>query len=129
MPKKRRRPKRPTALRRRLGRNCTATRSDGSTARLYVMEAEKAFGKRLPDSAAVHHFTAVQLVVCESTAYHMLLHRRDRANRSCGHPDWLRCWICHKYDDPENLSVRPNGYSAHHRSCFNARDRANRRAA
>lgn len=57
----------------------------------HVLVAEKALGRFLPDGAVVHHVNKVRndnrnenLVICESNAYHQLLHgrmdRREKAN-------------------------------------------------
>lgn len=87
--------------------------------------AEKALGKYLPDKAMVHHINEIRdddrpenLVVCEDSAYHMLLHRRQRALKACGHANWLKCYYCKKYDDPKNLIIKKNG-SGIHRECQN----------
>lgn len=45
----------------------------------HVLLAEKALGKALPLKAVVHHHTPEQLVICQNQAYHLLLHRRQRA--------------------------------------------------
>ncbi len=45
------------------------------------------------------------LVICPSRAYHMLLHKRARALKACGHADWLNCCYCGKHDKPENLKI------------------------
>lgn len=51
----------------------------------HTLIAEKALGKRLPETAKVHHFdldpannAPGNLVVCPDQAYHLLLHRRQR---------------------------------------------------
>ena len=97
--------------------------------RLHVVIAEEALGKPLPKGAAVHHFTPVQLVVCQSNGYHHLLHRRERAFRACGNPTWRRCWVCDRYDAPDKLFISKNEYNVYHRSCYNEYEREKRRAA
>jgi hypothetical protein len=86
----------------------------------YVREnifiAEKAFGKPLPKGVIVHHHTDTQLVICESQAYHLLLHRRMKALRTCGHANWRKCEICRKYDNPNNLCS--NGNHIYHKQCM-----------
>ena len=87
-----------------------------------VLIAESVLGNYLPPGAEVHHGNRVRndnrpknLVVCQDRAYHMLLHRRQRALAACGHANWRVCGYCLKYDAPENLYIR--GPVAHHREC------------
>lgn len=75
-------------------------------------KATKALGKSLPRKSIVHHFDGTKnndkngnLVLCQDQAYHLLLHIRERAYRDCGNPNFLKCRICKKYDDPENLTI------------------------
>src|SRR6185369_7455773 len=49
--------------------------------------AERAIGHKLKSSQPVHHHTRIQLVVCESTDYHWLLHRRSRTVYAGGNPN------------------------------------------
>jgi hypothetical protein len=97
----------------------------------HVLVAERALGKQLPQQAVVHHRNGDRsdnvpdnLVICEDQAYHLLLHRRLRAYRACGHADWLKCVYCKKWDTPGNLYVRFQKYensnrgpNARHRAC------------
>ena len=79
----------------------------------HVLVAERALGRRLPRKACVHHVDENRmnnqpqnLVVCPSVGYHKLLHTRADALRA-GHPaDWRKCWVCGKYDAPENLYIK-----------------------
>lgn len=91
----------------------------------YVSEAvlvcEKALGKALPLQAIPHHVNHIKtdnlnknLVICQDTAYHFMLHRRERAYKSCGHAHWRKCWVCQQYDDPKNLHI---GSKAYHSKC------------
>jgi len=77
----------------------------------HILVAEKALGKRLPTGAVVHHVdenksnnVPANLVVCPDEAYHRLIHRRMDALDACGNPDFRKCPLCEKYDDPEILS-------------------------
>ena len=102
-----------------------------ATARNYVPEhvlvAEKALGKVWPANAMVHHVNGIRtdnrptnLVVCESQAYHLLLHQRQRALDTCGKPTWLKCTYCKEYDAPQNLVIykRPDGgINKYHSEC------------
>lgn len=60
----------------------------------HIIVAEKALGKYLPLYAQVHHVNGIKsdnrpcnLVVCESDAYHKLLHKRARIIGAGGDPD------------------------------------------
>lgn len=94
---------------------------NGKTKYEHVMLAERAIGGPLPEGAVVHHIDnnpsnneTNNLVVCPSHAYHMLLHRRQRAMDACGNPNWLLCCRCKKYDDPKNMR---GGSTAYHQAC------------
>jgi hypothetical protein len=56
------------------------------------------------------------LVICEDNAYHMLLERRTKAYKACGHASWRKCTFCQKYDDPNNMRPGGNG-SFRHTKC------------
>ena len=93
----------------------------------YVLEshllAEKTLGKELPESVVIHHVDGKKgqqnpraIVICQDDVFHMLLHKRLRAYRQCGHTSWVKCRFCKTYDTPENLYVDPRGCGSH-RSC------------
>uniref|UniRef100_A0A6M3IVU0 Putative HNH endonuclease n=1 Tax=viral metagenome TaxID=1070528 RepID=A0A6M3IVU0_9ZZZZ len=72
--------------------------------------AEKILRRSLPEKSVVHHVNGKpadnfgdNFVVCEDNTYHALLHKRTRAFKACGHADWLRCYLCKEYDNPENI--------------------------
>lgn len=97
----------------RIGQRCT-----------HVLIAEKALGKPLPEGAEIHHFdgdrlnnSSDNLVICPDSAYHKLLHKRQRALEACGHADWLRCNICKEYSPPKTLVVDEKNSSQYHREC------------
>src|SRR5208337_3254140 len=79
----------------------------------YVFEhtliAEKALGKPLLDGVVIHHYGKKtenhKIVICQDSAYHNLIQRRQRAFECCGHADWRKCYICKKYDATENLYI------------------------
>lgn len=94
----------------------------------HVITAERALGHELPDGAQVHHVDlnpsnndSDNLVICPSDAYHKLLHRRQRALNECGNADHRKCWVCKRYDAPENLTG--NDRRIHHAECIRAYDR------
>jgi hypothetical protein len=98
----------------------------------YVMEhvviVEAVLGHYLPVSAPVHHLNRdrtdnrnTNLVVCQDSAYHALLHRRQRALDECGHASWLRCVYCKRYDAPGNVH-QPKKGQPFHRACRRAYD-------
>lgn len=79
----------------------------------HIRVAEAALGRPLPKGACVHHVNEDRadnrpsnLVICPHDKYHRLLHRRMKARDECGNPDWKQCWICDKYDHPDNLTKR-----------------------
>jgi hypothetical protein len=95
---------------------------------IYV--AEKALGKPLPINAVVHHHDRDQtnddnsnIVICDSQAYHFLLHKRTRAYLACRNANWIKCKICKKYDDPKNLCS--SGVKIYHKICINKYNRNN----
>jgi hypothetical protein len=96
----------------------------------HVLVAERALGKPLPPGAQVHHVDEDRrnnaprnLVICDSAAYHQLLHQRTRAYRASGHADWRKCHICQRYDDLANLrTYEPSGV-VRHIECWRARYR------
>jgi hypothetical protein len=81
----------------------------------HVFIAEKALGKSLPKGVNIHHVDEdpgnnanSNLVICQDQSYHLLLHSRRDALLACGNPNWRRCTICKKYDDP-TIMVKANG--------------------
>lgn len=67
----------------------------------HVVVAEAAFGKYLPDGAVIHHVNGnprdnrpSNLVICQDSAYHSLLHLRQRIYRAGGNPNTHRL-CCH----------------------------------
>lgn len=103
-------------------------RADASTG--YVLEhiviVEAVLGKPFCEPHEVHHVNGkgadnrhANLVACEDHAYHMLLHRRQRALRESGNVNWLRCLHCKKFDDPQALVTIGGkaGERSYHKAC------------
>jgi hypothetical protein len=101
----------------------------------HVAIAAAALGRAIPKGVEVHHVnedpsdnSRGNLVICQDHAYHFLLHRRLRALLACGNPNYMKCEICHQYDDPSQLYVsRTRAYRAVHPAC-NAKGQRDRRA-
>lgn len=81
--------------------------------REHVYIAEQVLGHVLPAEVVVHHVNGVKtenkhdnLVICQDTPYHRLLHKRASAFKACGHADWIKCCYCHQHDHPENIYSR-----------------------
>lgn len=85
----------------------------------HVLIAEKALGKPLPQPTRIHHWGSLienrKIVICNDGGYHAVLHRRTTALKECSHAHWKKCWICKKYDKPENLLFCRNSFR--HRMC------------
>ena len=108
-------------------------RSRGGVVLEHLLIAEKALGKYLPEGIVIHHCDGNKtnnnnnnLVVCENQAYHVLLHRRLKALKQCGHANWLLCRFCHQYDSPKNMYVHPTGAPGSHRACHAEYERKRR---
>ena len=91
--------------------------------RFHVVLAERALGKPLPKFAVVHHHNGnktdnrpANLVICPNQKYHLMLHIRMEEKKACGHVNWRKCWVCKKYDSPENIFI-PKRSGPYHRSC------------
>ncbi len=101
---------------------------DGKYKYEHVLVAEKSLGRKLPPGAVVHHANGItddnkncNLVICESQAYHRLLHRRARAFSATGNANARRCYYCRGW----GLDLKVRGTrSSYHPSCKAAYDRA-----
>lgn len=96
--------------------------ADGIEKPEHVRIVERVIGRPLPHGAVVHHADRNRahndnsnLVLCPSTAYHNLLHKRIRAMEATGDPNSLKCCRCGNYDSAENLHVSKS--QAYHLAC------------
>ena len=92
----------------------------------HKIAVENALHRLMPKSAIFHHKNHIRddnapsnIVVCDSQAYHQIIHRRERAFRAVGNANWRRCTICKEYDAPENLvwSSQRAKETMRHRRC------------
>ncbi len=88
--------------------------------------ASKVLGKPLSSRAVVHHVDGNKrnnendnLIICEDSDYHRVLHVRERALRACGNPNWRKCSICKEYDASSNLYYSKSGNNYRHVRCHN----------
>lgn len=100
------------------------TRSKGMKLE-HVIIAEHVLGKPLPKGAVVHHADGDKannkrsnLVICPSGEYHQLLHMRIRAKAERGNPNYRKCCVCKKYDEPKNLYFNKSNRSFKHSECW-----------
>lgn len=94
----------------------------------HILIAEKVIGKLLPEGAEIHHVNEdkqdnrhCNLVICESFAYHMLLHHRKRIIKAGGNPNTdAVCSACRMAKPLGNFHLRraaKNGRSNRCRPC------------
>lgn len=97
---------------------------------VHIMRACQALGKPLPDKVVVHHVDGDRgnnepgnLVICQDQEYHMLLHVRRRALKSCGHVDYRHCTYCRVWDAPSDMRLHKSTGAYYHITCHSAYNR------
>lgn len=75
-----------------------------------------------------HNNAPCNLVLCQDTKYHRLLHQRQRSLDACGHATWRKCVVCKKYDPPERFMWRGVKRQPVHRECNNTASKMYRNA-
>ena len=96
-------------------------KDSASYVREHILIAEHVLGRSLPSGAVIHHANGIRtdnrhcnLVICQNHSYHMLLHVRAHAFKMTGNALAMRCWICKKYDEAENLTLLSTRNVAYH---------------
>jgi hypothetical protein len=95
--------------------------------RTHVLMVERILGRRLPESAVVHHVNRNRkdnrnqnFVVCQDQAYHMLLHARTRVVQAGGNPRTDKvCSRCKKVKPKTEFhkSKSKDGYRCYCKPC------------
>ncbi len=87
---------------------------------VHLLVAERALGRPIMPPAEVHHIdedktnnVPSNLVICQDSNYHRLLHRRARAYAATGNPNAIRCTHCKQYGTPENPVRVQKAYNFH----------------
>ena len=89
----------------------------GSFVKEHTIIAERAVGHPLPATVHVHHFDFDEsnnansnLVICQDSAYHMILHARQRIKAAGGNPDTqLMCLSCKAVKDDDGFCRHTDG--------------------
>ncbi len=91
----------------------------GGYAREHILIAERILGHELPGRSEIHHPYGRSnnsiFVICQDHQYHMLLERRTRAYRACGHSDWEKCRFCGKWESFDKITTY--GKTHQHKEC------------
>lgn len=92
------------------------------SAHIYV--AEKVLNRPFKNNECVHHIDENKLnnknsnlLICTKN-YHNMLHKRMRAIKASGNPNWIKCVHCGKHDDPKNMYINKN--NRWHSDCHNS---------
>ena len=97
----------------------------------HVLVLERALGRFISPPETPHHIDGNRannyignLMLFATHGMHLSYHHRLKAFEICGHYEWRQCYICHKYDALDKLSII-NGGGAYHKQC--ARDKTSER--
>ncbi len=105
--------------------------------REHVTIAEKAFGGKLPNGASIHHHDEnktnnanTNLVICESNAYHRILHTNMRILAAGGNPFIQKiCSSCREVKDRSSfgrVARNGDGLSCYCKNCSRRRNAENK---
>ena len=91
----------------------------------HILIAEHAYGTYLPDHAIVHHHdgngennAAANLVICESQAYHMILHQRQNMFTIGCNPDLQKkCSTCREVKWKFEFTNNSSTWDGKHPEC------------
>ena len=99
----------------------------------HVFVMSEILGRPLTALEVVHHRDGdpknnlpSNLMLCTDQAAHLLQHAKERALEACGNSKFMKCPYCKKYDNPLNMRVRNDRYSAYHIECKAAANKAYR---
>ena len=107
----------------------------------HILVMEKVLGRPVLLSEAIHHFDGKRgnnvpgnLILFATNKMHLEYHTRLTAYEICGHYDWRKCPVCHRYDSIEKLRPHRSKRGSRYihqvcRSIKNREYRANKKAA
>lgn len=95
----------------------------------HIIVAENALGKPLPKGAIVHHHDQdrsnnknTNLVICENTSYHQIIHARMNLIAIGADPDKeKRCWDCKQIKPLEEFTAERDRYDGRAKRCKKCR--------
>ena len=99
-----------------------------------VLVMEKALGRLILSMEAIHHINGDKtdnsisnLMLFKTHGMHRSYHERLKAYSASGHYDWRKCPICHRFDDPSNMTIRnvhpAPKTKAYHKKCASEYER------
>lgn len=85
-------------------------------------------GRPLTALEVVHHVDENRgnnkpsnLLLFATQAEHLMHHAKERAFKACGNSEFMKCSFCGNYDNPSNMLIRKDKYTAHHSACRTAK--------